>query len=533
MVDSSTINIPDLGEVEEAEVIEICVEVGQSVESEDPIMVLETDKAAMEIPASVDGIVKNIKVSVGDKAKTGMPFVDIETVNQGQPLKTDVSDNKEVINHTKSEVIEVISEEIQLISPNIPDLGEVEEAEVIEICVEVGQKVESEDPIMVLETDKAAMEIPASVDGIVKNIKVSVGDKAKTGMPFVDIEIIYKNIDKEIETTKPSDVLKDKLEHKKALKSETPLNNPTITPSNYLNSSIHSGPATRKLAREFGINLNEVKGSGPRGRILKEDLHSYVTNRLNDNTKSGFQQTQPDIDYSKWGEVKIDKLSKFQKTASKNLHTSWINIPHVTQHDDADITSLLDLRKKLNREHGLKVSPLAYIIKATVETLKLYPIMNTSLTADLLSIVQKSYFNIGIAVDTPDGLIVPNIKNTQEKSILEISDEVFKLAKLAKNRKLKVDQLKGATFTISSLSGIGGKYFTPIINPPEVGILGLSKTFDYLSMEDGQLKESKQMPVSLSYDHRVVNGAYAAKFISELSNQLNKIQFLEEVFHDT
>jgi pyruvate dehydrogenase E2 component (dihydrolipoamide acetyltransferase) len=419
-------------------------------------------------------------------------------------------------------------------SINIPDLGEVEEAEVIEICVEVGQSVESEDPIMVLETDKAAMEIPASVDGIVKNIKVSVGDKAKTGMPFVDIEIIYKNFDKEIETNKPSDSLKDNTDHKEVSKAETPLKkNTTITHTNYKNSSIHSGPATRKLAREFGINLNEVKGSGPRGRILKEDLHSYVANKLNDNTNNGFQQTQPDIDYSKWGEIKIDKLSKFQKTASKNLHTSWVNIPHVTQHDDADITGLLDLRKKLNIEHGLKVSPLAYIIKATVETLKLYPIMNTSLSADLLSIVQKNYFNIGIAVDTPDGLIVPNIKNTQDKSILEISDEVFKLAKLAKNRKLKVDQLKGATFTISSLSGIGGKYFTPIINPPEVGILGLSKTFDHLSMEDGQLKESKQMPVSLSYDHRVVNGAYAAKFISELSNQLNKIQFLEEVFHDT
>jgi pyruvate dehydrogenase E2 component (dihydrolipoamide acetyltransferase) len=358
---------------------------------------------------------------------------------------------------------------------------------------------------------------------------------AKTGMPFVDIETINqnKNIDEQIESNKLPDPIKDIEENTLAAKTETQIHNTTTQSTNDQNSSIHSGPATRKLAREFGINLNEVKGSGPRGRILKEDLHSYVANRLNNNTQSGFQQTQPDVDYSKWGEVKIDKLSKFQKTASKNLHTSWINIPHVTQHDDADITDLLDLRKKLNIEHNLKVSPLAFIIKATVETLKLFPIMNTSLTADLLSIVQKNYFNIGIAVDTPDGLIVPNIKNTQDKSILQISDEVFKLAELAKNRKLKVDQLKGATFTISSLSGIGGKYFTPIINPPEVGILGLSKTFNHLSMENGELRESKQMPVSLSYDHRVVNGAYAAKFISELSNQLNKTQFLEEIFHDT
>ena len=240
----------------------------------------------------------------------------------------------------------------------------------------------------------------------------------------------------------------------------------------------------------------------------------------------------PDIDYSKWGEIKIDKLSKFQKTASKNLHTSWINIPHVTQHDDADITELLELRKKLNEQHGLKVSPLAYIIKATVETLKLFPLMNTSLTADLTNIVQKNYFNIGIAVDTPDGLIVPNIKNTEDKTVLDISNEVFELAKQAKNRKLKVDQLKGATFTISSLSGIGGKYFTPIINPPEVGILGLSKTFNHVSLKDGEVKESKQMPVSLSYDHRVINGAYAAKFITEFSAQLNRIQYLEDTFNN-
>ena len=291
--------------------------------------------------------------------------------------------------------------------------------------------------------------------------------------------------------------------------------------------------ATRKLAREFGINLSEVVGSGPKGRILKEDLHSFVSNRLNNNnSQSDFKPTQPDIDYSKWGEIKIDKLSKFQKTASKNLHTSWINIPHVTQHDDADITELLELRKKLNDQHGLKVSPLAYIIKATVETLKLFPLMNTSLTADLTNIVQKNYFNIGIAVDTPDGLIVPNIKNTEDKTVLDISNEVFELAKQAKNRKLKVDQLKGATFTISSLSGIGGKYFTPIINPPEVGILGLSKTFNHVSLKDGEVKESKQMPVSLSYDHRVINGAYAAKFITEFSAQLNRIQYLEDTFNN-
>jgi len=413
---------------------------------------------------------------------------------------------------------------------NIPDLGDVDEVEVIEVCVEVGQKVESEDSIMILETDKAAMEIPASVDGEVKNILINVGDMVKQGMPFVEIETIKKASKKtnKIENivTKTSETKSDKVEKipKKI--------NQNIQPINYKNLSVHSGPATRKLAREFGINLLEVKGSGPKGRILKEDLHAFVSQRLNGgSSKVGFQHSQPDIDFSKWGSISFEKLSKFQKTASKNLHTSWINIPHVTQHDDADITDLLALRSDLNKQYKTKVSPLAYIIKATVETLKLYPLMNTSLNKNLDTVVLKDYFNIGIAVDTPEGLIVPNIKDADKKTILEISDSVMSLANLAKERKLKVDQLKGATFTISSLSGIGGKYFTPIINPPEVAILGLSKPFDNLYLDNKKVVNRKLLPVSLSYDHRVINGAYAARFVSELSKQLSQIQSLKESFN--
>ena len=422
----------------------------------------------------------------------------------------------------------------ELTKINIPDLGDVEEVEVIELCAEVGQTIDSEDPIMVLETDKAAMEIPASVSGIIKNIYISVGDMVSQGMPFIEVEVSISkdevNSKDELEE-KANEVSDSKNPIKKEVLKEVVI--ATNSPINYKNSSIHSGPAVRKLAREFGINLAEVKGCGPKGRILKEDLHVFVSNRLNNKSQSGFQPSQPDIDYSKWGEVKLEKLSKFQKTAAKNLHTSWINIPHVTQHDDADITNLLLLRKDLNLAHKVKVSPLAFIIKATIETLKLFPTMNTSLTASMDSIVQKEYFNIGIAVDTPEGLIVPNIKDADKKSILQISDEVMTLATLAKDRKLKVEQLKGASFTISSLSGIGGKYFTPIINPPEVGILGLSKTFDSLSLFNEKVISVKKMPVSLSYDHRVINGAYAAKFITEFLNQLNRIEFLKKSFHDS
>jgi len=413
---------------------------------------------------------------------------------------------------------------------NIPDLGDVDEVEVIEVCVKVGQKVESEDSIMILETDKAAMEIPASVDGEVKNILINVGDMVKQGMPFVEIETIKKASKK---TNKIEDIFTKADETKSDKIEQAPSKiNQNIQPINYTNSSVHSGPATRKLAREFGINLLEVKGSGPKGRILKEDLHAFVPQRLNSGSPQvGFQHSQPDIDFSKWGSVSFEKLSKFQKTASKNLHTSWINIPHVTQHDDADITDLLTLRADLNKKHKTKVSPLAYIIKATVETLKLYPLMNTSLNKNLDTVVLKDYFNIGVAVDTPEGLIVPNIKDADKKTILEISENVMSLANLAKERNLKVDQLKGATFTISSLSGIGGKYFTPIINPPEVAILGLSKPFDNLYLDNKKVVNKKLLPVSLSYDHRVINGAYAARFVSELSKQLNQIQSLKESFN--
>ena len=423
---------------------------------------------------------------------------------------------------------------------NLPDFGDFDEVEVIEICVKTGQKVNSEEPILVLETDKAAMEIPSSVDGTVKEVLLNIGDKVAIGMPFLDIEPADE-INEPVTKKQPieqKDDEKIKIEEVTAVdENATKINPGNVTKTNiqlndHSSSKVHSGPATRKLAREFGINLLEVKGSGPKGRILKEDLHAFVSQRLNsDSTQAGFQHSQPDIDFSKWGSISFEKLSKFQKTASKNLHTSWINIPHVTQHDDADITDLLALRADLNKQYKTKVSPLAYIIKATVETLKLYPLMNTSLNKNLDTVVLKDYFNIGIAVDTPEGLIVPNIKDADKKTILEISENVMSLANLAKERKLKVDQLKGATFTISSLSGIGGKYFTPIINPPEVAILGLSKPFDNLYLDNNKVVNRKLLPVSLSYDHRVINGAYAARFVSELSKQLNQIQSLKESFN--
>ena len=417
----------------------------------------------------------------------------------------------------------------------LPDLGEVEEVEVIEISVEPGQKVSADDSILVLETDKAAMEIPASKDGVVKSILLNVGDKAETGMPFLEIEAIsmpHSSKKEKDNQTKPEASPKETQANNNKAKKSQPYPQNNISPKS--NSKTHAGPATRKLAREFGIDLNKVIGSGPKNRIIKEDLHAFVANALNNPQPNNgdFIFNQPDIDFKKWGDIKEEPLSKFQKTALKNLHTSWINIPHVTQHDEADITELLKLRSSLNKKHKLKISPLAYIAKVIANVLIDFPEFNTSLSADLQKIVYKEYINIGIAVDTPDGLIVPNIKNSDQKSIKEISNEIFELASLAKDRKLKVADLKGATFTISSLSGIGGKFFTPIINPPEVGIIGLSKTFKSLKIVDGDIVQRDTLPISLSYDHRVINGAYAAKFITALSSKLEDIDFLQSSFGD-
>ena len=417
--------------------------------------------------------------------------------------------------------------DIQII--NLPDFGEFDDVEVIEVCVKEGQLVDKEEPIIVLETDKAAMEIPASVNGFVHKVLLKEGDKVKIGMPFLEIKIDPSTAKDETKSNNSKDKKEELRSDESDIVQEISYEKKKNTNKNK-NSSIHSGPATRKLAREFGIDLNQISGSGPSNRILKEDLHEYVKNILSSSDHSSFKNTQPAIDFAKWGDVTKEELTKFQKTSVSNLHSSWINIPHVTQHDDANITNLLKLRNKLNKKNKCKISPLAYVIKSTAEVLIDYRDMNSSLSSDLNSIIYKDYINIGIAIDTSYGLIVPNIKNANKKSIFEISEEVKELANLANKRRLKNDQLVGATFTISSLSGVGGKYFTPIINPPEVGILGLSKTYDSLQLDNLKLQTTNQLPLSLSYDHRVINGVYAIKFLNELNKQLNDINFLESSF---
>ena len=412
----------------------------------------------------------------------------------------------------------------------IPSLGDAENTEVIEICVNPGDSVGSEDSIVVLESEKAAMDVPASKNGVVKKVLVKIGDEVKEGDDFLEIETTEEEIkeddsDKEDENDIQEDDHVGTEEIIKKKKVEEIIEEPKFESST---SGIYAGPAVRKLAREFGIDLNKVIATGPRNRILKEDLHKFVKSKLEGS--SGGISKMPSIDFSEFGNVEEIDLTKFQKTSALNLQQSWITIPHVTQHDETSIDELLTLRKSLMEKYKVKVSPLAFFAKGISKLLEEFPLFNASIDMNTMKIIKKDFINLGIAVDTPQGLIVPNIKSANKMSIREISDEIARLANLSKSRKIKVADLKGSTFTISSLGSFGGKFFTPIINPPEVAILGISKSYDSVLLKDNKPISITNLPISLSYDHRIINGVQGVEFTSRFCEILSDISYFEESF---
>ena len=417
----------------------------------------------------------------------------------------------------------------------IPSLGDAENTEVIEICVNPGDSVGSDDSIVVLESEKAAMDVPASKQGVVKKVLVKIGDEVKEGDDFLEIEVSEEAIkEKKSDQNKKDDLQHDETSKEEVVKEQAVVKEDVIQESDESQeyktskSGIYAGPAVRKLAREFGINLNEVLASGPRNRILKEDLHKFVKSKLKDSS-SGIPK-MPSIDFSEFGDVEEIDLTKFQKTSALNLQQSWITIPHVTQHDETSIDELLELRKSLIKKYKTKVSPLAFFAKGICRLLEEFPMFNASIDMNSMKIIKKDFINLGIAVDTPQGLIVPNIKSTNKLSIQEISNEIGRLADLAKSRKIKVADLKGSTFTISSLGSFGGRYFTPIINPPEVAILGISKSYESVLIEEGKPKKSVKLPISLSYDHRIINGVEGVRFTTRFCEILQDVNFFEENF---
>ncbi|MFY8273553.1 pyruvate dehydrogenase complex dihydrolipoyllysine-residue acetyltransferase [Pseudoalteromonas sp. SSDWG2] len=518
---SVDINVPDIGD-DEVEVTEIMVSVGDTVEQEQSILSVEGDKASMEVPAPQAGIVKEIKVNVGDKVKTGSLVFVFETAGSA-PAPAAASAPAQSGGVKIKEVV-------------VPDIGG-DEVEVTEVMVNVGDSVSEEQSILNVEGDKASMEVPAPFAGTVKEVKVNVGDKVSTGSLIFTFEVEGSAPAAAPAAPASASAAAAPAPTQKAGGPAPAKREDFVENSDYA----HASPVVRRLAREFGINLAKVKGTGRKNRVIKEDVQNYVKELVKQvesgNAGKGGNGAGvdlipwPKVDFSKFGEVEEKKLSRIQKLSGANLHRNWVHIPHVTQYDEADITSLEAFRKEQNalaekKKLGVKITPLVFVMKAAAKALEEFPTFNSSLSEDGESLILKKYVHIGIAVDTPNGLVVPVVRDVNKKGIIELSRELMEISAKARDGKLTSSDMQGGCFTISSLGGIGGTAFTPIVNAPEVAILGVSKS-DFKPKWNGKEFEPRLMvPLSCSYDHRVIDGALAARFTVTLANYLSDIRNL-------
>ncbi|KHA60843.1 pyruvate dehydrogenase [Vibrio variabilis] len=522
------VHVPDIGG-DEVEVTEIMVAVGDSIEEEQSLLTVEGDKASMEVPAPFAGTLKEIKVAAGDKVTTGTLIMVFETAGSGAAAAP------AAVEAPAAPAAASAEKEV-----NVPDIGG-DEVEVTEIMVAVGDTVEEEQSLITVEGDKASMEVPAPFAGTVKEIKIAAGDKVTTGsliMTFVVEGAAPAPVAAPAQAAAPAAA--------PAPKAEAPAAAAPAATGDFQenNDYAHASPVVRRLAREFGVNLSKVKGTGRKSRILKEDVQAYVKDALKrlesgagaaasgkgDGSALGLLPW-PKVDFSKFGETEVQKLSKIKKISGANLHRNWVMIPHVTQWDNADITELEAFRKEQNaieakKDTGMKITPLVFIMKAAAKALEAFPAFNSSLSEDGESIILKKYVNIGIAVDTPNGLVVPVFKDVNKKGIYELSEELMAVSKKARAGKLTAADMQGGCFTISSLGGIGGTAFTPIVNAPEVGILGVSKSEMKPVWNGKEFEPRLQLPLSLSYDHRVIDGAEGARFITFLNAALSDIRRL-------
>lgn len=415
----------------------------------------------------------------------------------------------------------------------VPNIGDATNVEVIEILVSKGDQVKKDDSLITLESDKASMEIPSPTAGTVEDIKVKIGDRVSEGSVILTISAAQegqKEEPKEIKTEEKKPTPSETVTETTPAPKEPEKSAPSAEPIT-LSAEVHAGPSVRRIAREFGVDLNQVKGTGEKNRILKEDLQKYVKTALTKGvSQSGFQvPAMPEIDFSKYGEIEKIPLNKIKKLTGVNLHRSWVTVPHVTQFGEADITDLEDFRKSQKAKfdkQGIKLTPLVFIMKAVVAALKDFSHFNASLDSSNESLIVKKYYNLGIAVDTPNGLVVPVVKDVDKKSMLELAQELAELSQKAREKGLTPADMSGGTFTISSLGGIGGTAFTPIVNAPEVAILGISKAMIKPVYQGQQFIPRLMLPLSLSYDHRVVDGADGARFIVHLANCLSDIRTL-------
>ncbi|MGP4035075.1 pyruvate dehydrogenase complex dihydrolipoyllysine-residue acetyltransferase [Pantoea agglomerans] len=526
---SKEVAVPDIGS-DEVEVTEILVKVGDKVEAEQSLIVVEGDKASMEVPAPFAGVVKEITISTGDKVSTGSAIMVFEAEGAAP-----ASDAKPEV---KEEAASAPAAAAGAKDVNVPDIGG-DEVEVTEILVKVGDKVEAEQSLIVVEGDKASMEVPAPFAGIVKELKVATGDKVSTGSLIMVFEV---------EGAAPAApaAAKQEAAPAPAAKSEAKAAAPAPAKAESKgefaenDAYVHATPVIRRLAREFGVNLAKVKGTGRKGRILKEDVQAYVKEAVKRAEAAPAAASGgglpgmlpwPKVDFSKFGEIEEVELGRIQKISGANLSRNWVMIPHVTHFDKTDITDLEAFRKQQNaeaekRKLDVKYTPVVFIMKAVAAALEQMPRFNSSLSEDAQKLTLKKYINIGVAVDTPNGLVVPVFKDVNKKGITELSRELMAISKKARDGKLTAGDMQGGCFTISSLGGLGTTHFAPIVNAPEVAILGVSKSAMEPVWNGKEFTPRLMMPISLSFDHRVIDGADGARFITIIGNMLSDIRRL-------
>lgn len=534
MANTIDIVVPDLGDFDNVEVIEVLVSSGDTVAREDGLVTIETDKASMDIPSPENGVVEKLTIGVGDTVSTG------DVIGQ---LTMEVGDTV-VITPAMAAVPTgdtTVLKGTEQKPPGkqtlvVPDLGDFADVEVIEVHINGGDKVDVEDPLVTLETDKAAMDVPAIVAGTIDSVLVRVGDKVSEGSSLAIIDAVAS-----AEAPSVPDKAPVAAEAAPAAPSEAkaapaapaasaPGKLPSIDEAGF--SKAHASPSVRKLARELGVNLVQVKGSGIKSRILHDDVKAFVKAILTGQAASpagGALPRTPVVDFAKFGEIDVQPLTRIQKISGPRLQASWINLPHVTQHDLADITELETRRQELKgpaKARGIGLTPLAFVMKACVAALQEFPKVNSSLSDDGESLVYKKYMHLGFAADTDNGLMVPVIRDADKKDVYEIAQELGELSALARDGKLKADQLQGACFTISSLGGIGGTAFTPIVNAPEVAILGVSRSSMQPVWNGSEFEPRLMLPLSFSYDHRVIDGAQAVRFTTYLGQKLADVESL-------
>ncbi|REL28049.1 dihydrolipoyllysine-residue acetyltransferase [Thalassotalea euphylliae] len=547
MSDVQKILVPDVGG-DEVEVIEIGFAVGDMLEAEDGIVTVETDKASMDIPAPMAGELVALTVNVGDKIKEGDVIGEIKVAGEAttqapaaEPAAAEAPVQVEAP-APQAEAAAPATGGSEVIDVAVPDIGQDGEVDVIDVLISVGDEVAAEDGLITLETDKATMDVPSPEAGIVKEVLVSTGDKVGQGSLVIKLET---------NSGAPAAIAEPKAEPAAAPKVEQPATPaPKAAPVPHhpqagefkSTGKVYTSPSIRRLAREFGVDLSLVKGTGRKGRVLKEDVQSYVKYELSrpkanagssvGKGEGGLQViAQPKVDFSKFGEVEEVALTRIQKISGPNLHRNWVTIPHVTQFEEADITDVEAFRKEQNvicekQKMGFKITPLVFIMKAVANALAAYPVFNSSLSEDGEHLIMKKYFHIGVAVDTPNGLVVPVVRDVDKKGIYELSKELLEISVKAREGKLKAADMQGSCFTISSLGGIGGTAFTPIVNAPDVAILGVSKSEMKPKWNGKEFIPRLMLPLSLSYDHRVIDGAVAARFAVQLSSVMSDIRKL-------